>query len=277
MKGCHCNQKKCYQCCRGIEEKYFKAVLSGLQEVPLIESPGRGVIKAKLRKGYELEVSGYFEDLETPYHDEIGSHIHLGLAGTNGAVVFTLDPDLSYDRKSGCYNKKKNTFLLTEVQREQLLARQFYVNIHTWGVPSGELRGQLLPKAEKYFVVNLSGDNEVPPVETEATGTLMAELEECNLVLSGVFAGLSAPIDFTILGGAHIHEGSAEENGPVEIVLGLEPNQGLQSGAVSQLNSYALTCEQKLALKKGELYVNIHTLEFPAGELRGQLVHLNEC
>ncbi|WP_221029354.1 fasciclin domain-containing protein [Actomonas aquatica] len=118
------------------------------------------------------------------------------------------------------------------------------------------------------FVAELSGDNEVPAVSTDATGT--AELwlypETNTYTLSVTTTGLSGAIT-----GSHIHEAAAGSNGAVAIGLGdfssyTAAAGGFYAGTFS--GDYDGDLEALLA---GEAYVNIHTAINPGGELRGQL------
>lgn len=262
---CHCDKKrKCRQ--------VFIAVLSGLQEVPKIDTKAKGFVRAVLKKN-KLKVTGWFKKLEGKFAKDVGAHIHLGMAGRNGEVVFTLNPKLSCKKRSGEFLKCDNDFHLTDEQVRDLKDRRYYINIHSEAYLSGELRGQLLPKSHRYFLVNLAGENEVPPVTTDGKGTLVAELNNFNLTVSGSFDNLSSPIAFNILGGAHIHKGAAGVNGPVVFVLHLNPDED-DLGAIlpASRNVYALTCKQEKTLKNKKFYVNIHSENHPGGELRAQIL-----
>ena len=115
------------------------AELSGLVEVPANLSPATGTVTAVLTDDV-LVVTGSFSDLEGTY---TMSHIHTGVAGTNGGVIFTLDAEIASDG-SGSYSAADNTFTLTPDQVAALLAGEYYINIHSTEFPAGEIRGQLL-------------------------------------------------------------------------------------------------------------------------------------
>ena len=262
--GCH--KKKCVE--------NFEAILNGKQEVPVNESNGFGRVNVVLVDN-KLKLSGYFQCLETEYDEAVGSHIHLGYAGATGAVVFELTPELDCDKLGGCYSECENTFELTAEQVSDLKDRRFYVNIHTTGSPAGELRGQILPDSHRYFIANLSGDNEVPPVVTTAFGTLVFELNKHNLTVSGSFDNLSSVL-FPINGSAaHIHFGPALTNGPVVFALQVEADVDNLGGVVpAERNVFSLTCDQIKLLKDKDYYVNIHTVNNEDGELRAQICKL---
>ena len=77
--------------------------------------------------------------------------------------------------------------------------------------------------------------------------------------------GISAPI------AAHIHEAEAGTNGPVVVTLAppvLTAGAGTSSGCVSGIAAALLA---SIRNTPGNFYVNVHTGQFPAGAVRGQL------
>ncbi|TVQ10906.1 MAG: DUF4397 domain-containing protein, partial [Balneolaceae bacterium] len=123
----------------GFEPVDFSANLSGLNEVPANLSAGMGDISLVLTDD-ELVVTGTFSGLESDY---TMSHIHTGVAGTNGGVVVALTPVLDGDNRGGTYEAAANTFTLTQDQIDAMAAGQYYVNVHSVDLPAGELRGQI--------------------------------------------------------------------------------------------------------------------------------------
>jgi len=116
------------------------------------------------------------------------------------------------------------------------------------------------------FVVPLSGDQEVPPVNVEGAtgeGNLTIDTASGNASGSVAVSGLSGPATM-----AHIHQGFAGSNG--DVVLGLEGNE--DSSVWSVPAATVLSAEILTALSNGELYINVHTEANPGGELRGQII-----
>lgn len=251
----------------------YVAILSGAQEVPRVVSNASGSILATLR-GDTLRISGSFSGLSTAFNPNVagGSHIHTGYAGQNGGITLTLVPTLDANNLGGKLEMAKNTFVLTASQKESLLTRKFYVNIHTAGTPSGEIRGQVLPVADAYYMVNLTGAYEVPSLVSKGLGGLALELKKDTLIVSGAFAGLNGDFDAAIGGGAHLHVGLAGETGRVEIPITAGLNADLRSGVFEAAkNKIALTGAQIALLKGTSLYANIHTKFSAPGEIRGQV------
>jgi hypothetical protein len=108
--------------------------------------------------------------------------------------------------------------------------------------------------------VKLSGDAEVPPVTTKASGTGAIKVAADKTVSGAV---TTTGVEGTA---AHIHEGAAGKNGGVAVPL--EKGAG---GKWSVPAGVKLTDAQFDAFKAGNLYVNVHSAANPSGEIRAQL------
>lgn len=117
--------------------------------------------------------------------------------------------------------------------------------------------------------ITLSGAQEVPAVETAATGTATSTLTGTMLMVAGEFSGLSSPLMEVAGTPGHVHQAPAGENGDVVFPLTVSSADGM-SGTFSL--STELTPEQLAAYNAGELYLNFHTEMHGGGELRGQLM-----
>jgi hypothetical protein len=109
------------------------------------------------------------------------------------------------------------------------------------------------------FSASLSGLQEVPPNASPATGTGAMAFDDVTKILSWniTFSGLTAPQT-----AAHFHIAPPGVNGPVTI--------GFPLGSPI-VGSQALTAAQEGSLLAGNFYANVHTTNFPGGEIRGQL------
>jgi CHRD domain-containing protein len=127
---------------------------------------------------------------------------------------------------------------------------------------------------EQRAIANLSGQEEVPPVQTQATGT-------AEFTLMGMDS-VNYTVNTSNIQGAtagHIHLGKPGENGPVVITLfkyDTPMDQVSEAGsftAADQEGPMAGQPFQELgtAALNGNLYVNIHTEKNPNGEIRGQI------
>jgi hypothetical protein len=108
--------------------------------------------------------------------------------------------------------------------------------------------------------VKLSGSEEVPPVQTNASGSGTITVNDDKSVSGGVkTTGVKATM-------AHIHQGAKGENGGVAVPLSKKGDNEwvVPPGA-------KLTDAQYDAFKAGNLYVNVHSDAHKGGEIRGQL------
>lgn len=124
---------------------------------------------------------------------------------------------------------------------------------------------------EQSFEVTLSGDQEVPPVATDATGSATVSLMGDSLSVNGDFSGLSSPVIEIAGSPGHIHMAPAGENGDVIYPLNVSVDEDGTSGIFSLTTT--LTPEQVDAFNAGELYFNFHTEMHNGGEIRGQITH----
>jgi hypothetical protein len=106
----------------------------------------------------------------------------------------------------------------------------------------------------------LTGQHEVPPVTTKATGKSTIAVASDKSV-----SGTVTVTDMTATA-AHIHRGAASVSGPVII-----PLKKTSDKTFIVPDNTKLTDEQFAALKNGELYVNVHSAAHPGGEVRVQL------
>lgn len=109
--------------------------------------------------------------------------------------------------------------------------------------------------------LKLSGDNEVPPVKTSASGSGAITVASDGAVSGSV---KTTGVEGTM---AHIHMGAAGSNGPVIITL-----TKTTDGTWSVPPGAKLNDEQMKSYKAGGLYVNVHSDANKGGEVRAQLV-----
>ncbi len=127
------------------------------------------------------------------------------------------------------------------------------------------------------FYTTLSGDNEVGPVTTDATGAAGFSLSADGTSLDYVVIAHGL-VDATA---AHIHNAAAGANGPVLVALfgphtGLDVDGELASGTITEADLTSGTMVELLAaLRGGTAYVNVHTVVNPPGEIRGQIEALD--
>jgi len=114
--------------------------------------------------------------------------------------------------------------------------------------------------AQQPISISLNGASEVPPVSTLASGTgQIVILPDRSISGSVRVSGMSASM-------AHVHEAAPGKNGPPIITLTKSGNDGFVLPPDSKLNE-----AQYRSYTAGNLYINVHSSQYPDGEIRGQL------
>jgi hypothetical protein len=129
------------------------------------------------------------------------------------------------------------------------------------------------------FIVNLAGANEVPARSTGASGVMgfnvIGNRVDYSIEVHGTSSGIT---------GAHLHTGPAGVNGPIRIALFPGPGANFTANPLSGVDgqlyegsfeasdvtgiSYA---DLLAGMRAGTVYGNVHTSNFPGGEIRGQV------
>lgn len=257
-----------------------------------VDTAATGAATAVLRDNV-LTVGGQFADLSSPLRDldddsgadgtdddllDPGVHIHEGEPGATTGYVFGLPAHL--DDESDLTARFSGSFLLSESQIATLLDGAMYLDVHTQGFEGGELRGQLIPRDTAAGVTRyeggLDGESVVPgPVDSPATGRFSAFLEGVELTVGGEFSGLRSELrdqeDDLLDPGIHIHPGAAGEEGESYILALIADIDG-DEGSGRFAGSFELDDAELELLRAENLFVDIHTVEFEDGEVRGQMV-----
>ncbi len=137
-------------------------------------------------------------------------------------------------------------------------------------------------RADFILTATLSGSNEVPANASLATGTATFTFltQSQTIAYDVLFSGLSSNAI-----AAHIHLGPPGVSGP--IILPFSPSPSGTSGEITGTLTAANLINQAAsgistfsgivaAAQAGNLYANIHDVNFPAGEIRGQLTSVPE-
>lgn len=133
--------------------------------------------------------------------------------------------------------------------------------------------------ANHEFAANLTGQDEVPSVDTQAMGQAIFVLVQPT----------NKTIDFHVnatgiqaVTQAHIHSGSPGKNGPIVVTLftlnpvqdGVTINGSIASNNLEGPMQGKTVADLIDAIKNNTAYVNVHTEQNPNGEIRGQLVDI---
>jgi hypothetical protein len=159
----------------------------------------------------------------------------------------------------------------------------------TTAVPTTTPGGATTPVT---ITVQLAGDQEVPPVQTSASGvfTLTVTMPTAGSTTSG--SGLPPGLEVTYkldvtdiadATAAHIHLAAAGQNGDVIYPLFAGPEKTgaftgtLAEGTIDEANLTGPFAGKTLsdvvaAVLSGQTYVNVHTVTNKGGEIRGQII-----
>ena len=138
------------------------------------------------------------------------------------------------------------------------------------------------PNDTEVFSAQLLGDNEVPPINSTGTASFQMEVGS-TITFTLTYSGLSgAPAV------AHLHFAQPDVAGGVMIFLcggGGQPacpatTSGTITGTITAANVVGPTAQGITAgdltsaleaVRDGSAYANMHTANFPSGEIRGQV------
>jgi hypothetical protein len=128
--------------------------------------------------------------------------------------------------------------------------------------------------AQTTYTCNLTGTSEVPANASPATGTATVVLNaaQTQLDVSVSFSGLTSAYTAShIHGPAPVGVNAAVKWGFVGLPAGWVFGPGSTSGTLSHFIATPVTATDVTNLNNGQFYVNIHSQNFPGGEIRGQL------
>jgi len=113
----------------------------------------------------------------------------------------------------------------------------------------------------------IDGAQETPPTGSLATGTGTMTYDDVSNLLSWTitFSGIATGIT-----NAHFHGPAAFGVGPAGVQLGIPFTAGLTADTL--INSGVITEAQEAQLLGGLWYINLHSVAFGGGEIRGQVV-----
>jgi Cu/Zn superoxide dismutase len=256
----------------------YEAELSPEEEVqtPAVDSDGEGEAELTARRGqvrYDVE----WEDLSSGV---VAGHIHCAPAGSNGPVGVTLvhEPMDADDRVRGTFTGPDAGTQCPWTDLEDVLAAissgEAYVNIHTEDFPAGEVRGQLrIDDLEFEFGLHPEQEVQTPAVVSDGDGEADLSLRRSGVRYDVEWEDLTSAV---VAG--HIHCAPAGSNGGVGVTLVHEPlgaddrvRDTFTGPDAGNACGWLDLGDVLGAMAAGNAYVNIHTEDFPAGEIRGQV------
>ena len=231
---------------------YFSGVatLNGAQEVPPVITAATGTGWLTMNSTFDSVTYAVLATGLTP----TAAHVHRGVRGMNGPVLIPLQATMV-----------PGFFMSTAVAVDStlmadLIANRLYFNIHTAAHPNGEIRGQIETNLRSTFAFDLCGAQEVPPNSSAGIGAGLVSVDRTRTSLryAVVVDDLSSAV-----AAAHLHKGAVGTNGPV--LFGINLPQPYAEDVTPITDSIWVFLNNNL------LYVNVHTMNFPGGEVRGQV------
>jgi hypothetical protein len=150
------------------------------------------------------------------------------------------------------------------------MKRLIFIGLLALGALALPATATAAPARTNLFIAHLVGDQETPPNASAAQGQLVMHLNADGTVS---FKLIVANIRNVTM--AHIHVAPRGVAGPIRQWLypSAPPPQlrpGRTDGTLAE-GTFTPTPELLAAIESGDAYVNVHTLQHPGGEIRGQL------
>ena len=237
---------------------------------------------------FDVSYSGFAADTNFT-----GLHLHFGAAGVSGPVTIdsTLKGPLASGGTSGNLHFEVEVDLTRNLAPETLNALfdnpgAAYINVHTQVSPGGAARAQLRRTDHEVIQVTMTPQEEVTasPLNLAASAASAIHLYTIRnadgSVADGVVVFDENPRfpSGTTFTATHIHDQVAGQNGPVTIDSRLSSSPLLVADGVGNIfrivyvsGGQALTSLNDLIASPEKHYLNLHTSQFPAGAVRGQL------
>lgn len=246
----------------------FDALANGAQMVPEINSPGKAVCVIRLSPGLDTL---FYDAVVTGINSTIDyAHLHVGFAGEEyAALQVDFTPSINIHRIKGF--KKGSGVSVTTINK--LLISNLSLIVHTANYPGGEIRGQVVRFAREGYTMRMNGAQAVPPTSSVAYGSGLVSINRDEtmahyLWLAGNLS--SQPTD------AHFHNNVAGENGSVLYDLGptmeVSGNDASGSGFWTNTDADPFSAFDATQFGAKKVYFNIHTDDYPDGEIRGQVL-----
>lgn len=233
---------------------------SAEEEVPPTDHPAAGL--AGIFPGNDASTVCY-DYFGIPVEDFAAAHIHKAAEGTDGPAVVPLNYAPTEEGLLGC------SFGVDAAVLADVLANpgDYYVNIHTTSLPDGAIRGQLFVPS-MIAIGEAIGEAEVPPVESDGLAfSFLLGTDDPGEICAPLFVE-NPTSDVTA---AHIHRGASGEEGSA--VMPYETPQPQFPGSFASVACYDVgqALVDEIRANPAGFYLNVHTANFPDGELRGQL------
>jgi hypothetical protein len=193
-----------------------------------------------------------------------------------GGTTTTIDTDIDTDRVtvSDTTNATNTTARVTICHKTSAAQQTITVSRSALAahLRHGDSEGACVVNgtnttANRTWQVTLTGHDEVPPNNSTGIGYATVVLQGGMLLVNGTF-NLTSMLHETAGSPAHVHFGDADEAGPVVFPLSVSSDDN-RSGIFNLTTSLNSSSQQDLI--DGDYYLNVHSIEYPSGEIRAQI------
>jgi hypothetical protein len=242
------------------------------QPQEVTESQAQGLMYAHLN--YSFDTLHYRIQVDSLSGPIIMAEFRRGMPGDTGVAVKDITANVDVTTISGTIAGEE----LTSAIVDDFLRGNMFIVIRTFLNIEGEVRGQIYPLFREGYPFVLEGSQEVPAVTTNASGSGFVSIDRdtSNAYFSMVVTNLTGPVTV-----AHFHKAVRGEAGsPVFDLTSYFAKNGTSdsaSGYWTMRSDPPFTKEVAMEFKQDSIYANIHTEQYPAGEVRGQVSRNFEC
>lgn len=192
------------------------------------------------------------------------AHFHNAALGEDGGVEHDITADFTGNTAAGFWPTGAST--LSEALRDEVLAGNIYLNVHTAANMPGELRGQTRIASGIGSGIEMSAGQENHVVTSDGRGTGALTFAAEGLLFDITVDNLTGPIT-----GAHFHNAPLGMNSGVVRAITDDFTGSTAFGVWRASDSQPFSVDRTNELIAGNLYINIHTAANTGGEIRGQI------
>ncbi|UOQ51085.1 CHRD domain-containing protein [Hymenobacter cellulosivorans] len=257
----------------------FDARLDSAQVVGGRHSPGKGIAILRLSPTLDsMYVFATYAGLSGPVTSALLYASPVGEANTasvqaSAEMVSFIQNEFLGVLFTGL-NAPGNTLTRT------LLAGNINLQLATAARPNGEIRGQAYRLAREGYTFAMNGNQERPtPVASPGFGSGLVSIDrdQSNAHFMLSWGGLTGPAQ-----AGHFHTGLITQAGPVvfdlmpffdnaTVPMAADGYWQMTANAAPNANR-PFTLRRSIQFRRDSMYVNLHTAQFPSGEIRGQVL-----
>ena len=243
----------------GLAQQYLFAKMNGYQMVP---SQGGGEITSV----YVERVDNKFQFSGALGSESSTLSLHQNLIGNEGTQIASFTA-----------NDLDGNYLLDPYQSsieivdalDSLMNRQATYLQHDNATESTSQRGQIVSNVRYMYLGLVSGIGQLRSIDTNAEGrTMLLSNWDDTYSFTGAVKNLTGGLNTLIDGGMHLHNGLPGNTGDIESTIASVTNGDDYNIEENIIHS---SVQFDSLLQENALYFNVHSIDFPNGEIRSQM------